>query len=128
MSGAAVFDTRINRVIGIVSEYLATSSNVDNNLALAIPFESMIKTCPFFKNKNAGLTERLRHTQVIVSSSMVTYQDEMEDVSIEDLEFLTSKILNSQNQDAQGPALVRTRSICQKQMCLETRLYMESIT
>jgi S1-C subfamily serine protease len=34
MSGAAVLDTQINRVIGIVSEYLATSSNVDRNLYL----------------------------------------------------------------------------------------------
>ena len=55
MSGAAVLDTQINRVIGIVSEYLATSSNVDKNLALAIPIESIIKLYPEIKQKNAGL-------------------------------------------------------------------------
>ena len=46
MSGAAVLDIQINRVIGIVSEHLASSSNVDMNLALAIPVESIIKVYP----------------------------------------------------------------------------------
>jgi hypothetical protein len=55
MSGAAVLDTQINRVIGIVSEYLATSSNVDKNLALAISIESIIQVYPGLKQKNPGL-------------------------------------------------------------------------
>jgi Trypsin-like peptidase domain len=55
MSGAAVLDTQINRVIGIVSEHLATSSSVDENLALAIPIESIMKVCPELKQKNPGL-------------------------------------------------------------------------
>ena len=55
MSGAAVLDTQINRVIGIISEYLATSSNVDKNLALAIPVESIIQVYPELKQKNPGL-------------------------------------------------------------------------
>lgn len=50
MSGAAVLDTQINRVIGVVSEYLATSSNVDKNFALAIPIESIIKSYAVSKN------------------------------------------------------------------------------
>jgi hypothetical protein len=55
MSGAAVLDTQINRVIGIVSEYLATSGNVDKNLALAIPIDVIIQVCPGLKQKNPGL-------------------------------------------------------------------------
>jgi hypothetical protein len=55
MSGAAVLDTQINRIIGIVSEYLATSSNVDRNLALAIPIESLLKVYPELRQENPGL-------------------------------------------------------------------------
>jgi conflict system STAND superfamily ATPase/trypsin-like peptidase len=55
MSGAAVLDIQINRVIGIISEYLATSSNVDKKLALAIPIESIIQVYPELKQKNPGL-------------------------------------------------------------------------
>jgi len=59
MSGAAVFDIQINRVIGIVSEYLATSSNVDKNLALAIQVESIIKVYSELKDRNPGLNPKL---------------------------------------------------------------------
>ncbi len=55
MSGATVLDTSINRVIGIVSEYFATSTNIDRNLALAIPVESIIQVYPELKQKNPGL-------------------------------------------------------------------------
>lgn len=44
MSG--VFDTQINRVLGIISEYFATSTNVDRNLALAISVGSIYKVYP----------------------------------------------------------------------------------
>jgi S1-C subfamily serine protease len=55
MSGSAVLDTQINRVIGIVSEYLATSSNIDKNLALAIPIESILNVYPAIKERNPRL-------------------------------------------------------------------------
>jgi S1-C subfamily serine protease len=55
MSGAAVPDTQINRVIGVISEYLATSSNVDKNLALAIPVDTLLQIYPELNQKNPGL-------------------------------------------------------------------------
>jgi hypothetical protein len=59
MSGAAVLDLEINRVIGIVSlHHPAKGSNVDTRLKFAIPVGSVLqssKAAPILKEKNPGL-------------------------------------------------------------------------
>jgi hypothetical protein len=64
MSGAAVCDIETNRIIGIISEKFATLTTIDNNLALAIPIESIYKINPILINKNSEL---LKNSEVIIN-------------------------------------------------------------
>jgi hypothetical protein len=107
MSGASVLDLETNRVVGIISEYwkIADRDSNDRNLSFATPVEYIIKVCPKIKSKNPGLVERLPPISVSVSPLITTYYDEIKDVANEDVEFLTSKILNSQNPEIQSSAL-----------------------
>jgi hypothetical protein len=106
MSGAPVLDLETNRVIGIIYEYwrIADKDSNDRNLSFAIPVEYIIKVCTEIKSKNPGLIERLPPLSVSVSPSIATYYDEIKDVANEDVEFPTSKIINSQNPEIQSSA------------------------
>jgi predicted transcriptional regulator len=55
MSGSPILDTKINRIIGIVSERYRTQDDIDNDLSLGVPVESIIQVCPELKQKNHGL-------------------------------------------------------------------------
>jgi tetratricopeptide (TPR) repeat protein len=86
MSGAAVLDTQISRVVGIVSEYLATLSNVDKNLALAIPIGSVIKVYPELRERNLGLRKFNNFLQSIRKNGSPIY-DRFEDTYVPPIEY-----------------------------------------
>jgi hypothetical protein len=60
MSGSPILDTKINRVIGIVSERYRTQGDMDKDLSLGIPVDSIIKVYPILTQKNAGLQKDRR--------------------------------------------------------------------
>src|SRR5262249_15375988 len=86
MSGALVFDTQINRGIGIISEYLATSSNVDRNLALAIPVESLLTLYPKLRQENPGLRIKEFLRKIGLEEGSIWYQ-RIDDVYVTPIEY-----------------------------------------
>ena len=64
MSGSPILDTTTNKVIGIVSERYKISyynqDDVDKDLSLGIPVETIIKVYPELKQKNPGLNQILQ--------------------------------------------------------------------
>jgi S1-C subfamily serine protease len=56
MSGSAVLDKDINRVIGIVSEHYRSQGDADNDLSFAIPVESIIQVYSKLREENLGLS------------------------------------------------------------------------
>ncbi len=64
MSGGPIYDTKQEKVVGIASNYNYTEGNIDRNLAIAIPVETIVKLFPDLYEKNSGLQKISRFLEM----------------------------------------------------------------
>ena len=86
MSGGPIYDIKQEKVVGIASNYNYTEGNIDRNLAIAIPVDTIVKLFPDLYEMNPGLILFNQFLMHIERSKDIKYEN-FEDVYVPPKEY-----------------------------------------